>query len=375
MKQFKKITELKNIRGKRILVRVDFNVSIKKGKILDDFRIKKALPTIEYLKKKGAKIILISHLGDKGESLSLVSKKLKTYIAHIFVREVVGEKVLAQCSKMKNGEVLLLENLREHAGETKNDLTFSRALASLADIYVNDAFPVCHRAHASVVGVAKLLPSYAGFQLLREITELSRVMHAPKQPFLFLLGGAKFETKIPLIKKFLKKADFVFVGGALANNFFKETGYEVGRSLVDTKLFGLKKLTRADNLFLPVDVIVKTGRTHRVKLPEEVTKQDTIVDIGPMSVTLIELFIARAKMVLWNGPMGNYEEGFGVATEDILSMLAQSRARTIVGGGDTVALVEKLKIENRLSFVSTGGGATIDFLSDGSLPGIDALCR
>lgn len=370
---FKKITELKNIRGKRILVRVDFNVSIRKGKILDDFRIKKALPTIEYLKKKGAKIILMSHLGERGESLSLVSKKLKTYIAHTFITKTAGEKAFHYFNTMKNGDVLLLENLRQHPGEVKNDPAFSRALASLADIYVNDAFPVCHRAHASIVGVPKLLPSYAGFQLIQEVKELAHIMDRPKRPFLFLLGGAKFETKIPLIRKFLKKADIVFIGGALANNFFKESGYEIGKSLADKKTFGLKSLVQADNLFLPVDVVVKNGRKHTVKPSEDVAKNDIIVDIGPMSVALIELFVARAKTVLWNGPMGNYELGFGKATETILQMLAKSRARTIIGGGDTVVLVDKHGLEDKLSFVSTGGGATIDFLSDGRLPGINAL--
>jgi phosphoglycerate kinase len=367
------ITELKHIRGTKILARVDFNVTIAKGRIIDDFRIKKALPTIAYLRKAGAKVILMSHLGENGESLAPVSRNLKKYVPHVFVRAIVGDKARSAITQMKNGDVVLLENLRQDPGETKNDLKFAKALASLADIYVNDAFPVCHRAHASIVGVPKLLPSYAGFQLLKEIDALDGVMTKPKRPFFFILGGAKFETKIPLIKKYLREADIVFIGGALANNFFKEEGLEVGKSLVDAKTFGLNKLQQNGNLFLPIDVIVRKGKSHRITTPEAVERDEVIVDIGPMSADLVNLLIARSKTVLWNGPMGNYEIGFGQATEAILKALAKSRAVSIVGGGDTVALVDKLKLENTLSFVSTGGGATLDFLSFGTLSGIEAL--
>lgn len=372
-KVFKKITDIKTIWGKRVLVRVDFNVTISKGKILDDYRIMKALPTIDYLKKKGAKVILISHLGEKGESLAVVSKHLKKYISHTFIANIDGERAYATLNTMKNGDVILLENLRQNPGETKNDPKFAKALASLADIYVNDAFPVSHRAHASIVGVPKLLPSYAGTQLVKEIEALSHVIDKPKKPFFFILGGAKFDTKIPLIKKYLSLADFVFVGGALANNFFKEEGLEIGKSLIDKGYFNLDMLSGHGNLFTPLDVVVTKGKTHRIAIPEEVTKNETIVDIGPMSVDLITMLIAQSKTVLWNGPMGKYEEGFGGSTETILKLLAKSRAMTIIGGGDTVTIASKLNIEDKLTFVSTGGGATVEYLAKGMLPGIKAL--
>ncbi len=372
-KTLRKITELKNIRGKRVLVRVDFNVSIHNGKILDDFRIKKALPTINFLRKKGAKVILISHLGDKGESLLLVSRNLRKSVAHTFVSDIVGKKAATAIERMKNGDVVLLENLRRESGETANDPAFAKKLAAFADIYINDAFPVSHRAHASIVLLPKLLPGYAGLQLLKEIEQLSLTMDKPKKPFLFLLGGAKFATKIPLIKKYLRTADYVFVGGALANNFFKEEGLEIGLSLADEKKFSLSALLKQGNLFIPLDLIVKKGKTMRITRPEEVAKDETIVDIGPMSTDLIKLLILRSKTILWNGPMGKYEIGFGGTTEVILRVLAKSSAKTIVGGGDTVTLVSKLGLEKKLSFVSTGGGATLDFLSLGTLPGIAAL--
>lgn len=333
------IRELKNLKGKTALVRVDFNVPIRGGKILDDFRIKKALPTINFLRKKGAKIILISHLGaESGKTLKPVIKYL--------------EKL-----KMKN--VVLMENLRLNSGEESNSPVFAKQLARLGDIYVNDAFPVCHRNHASIVGVPKYLPSYAGFQLEREVKSLHMAEH-PAHPFLFILGGAKFETKIPLINKFLKKADGVFIGGALMNNFFKESGMDVGKSLVDKNNFGLKKLMKNNKLILPIDVVVKNK---------------SFVDVGEKTTELLIGLINRSKFVLMNGPMGNYEKGFGKATEQILKALAKSRAKVIVGGGDTVALVSKLKLEKKLFFVSTGGGATLEFLSRGTLPGIEALSR
>jgi phosphoglycerate kinase len=331
------IKEIKNLKGKTALVRVDFNVPIRGGKILDDFRIKCALPTIKFLQKKGAKIILISHLGaESGKTLKPVMKYL---------------------DKLKLKNVVLMENLRQNPGEEKNSQEFAKRLARLGDIYVNDAFPVCHREHASIVSVPKYLPSYAGFQLESEVKNLKMAEH-PAHPFLFILGGAKFETKIPLITKFLKTADAVFIGGALMNNFFKESGMDVGKSLVDKKNFGLKKLIRNEKLFLPIDVVVK---------------DNAFVDVGEKTTELLIGLINKSKFVLMNGPMGNYEKGFGKATEQILKALAKSKAKVIIGGGDTVALVSKLKLEKKFFFVSSGGGATLEFLSKGTLPGIKAL--
>ncbi len=374
------IKKLKNLKNKKVIVRVDFNVPIRNGKILDDYRIKKALPTINFLRKKGAKIILISHLGDEsGRTL----KPVATYLNKFFKVDFCP---LDQNPKLESSNVVLLENLRINMGEEKNNISFAKKLASYADIYVNEAFSVCHRKHASIVSLPKYLPSYAGLQLEEEIKNLKSVLIKPLKPFLFILGGAKFETKIPLINKFIghaskdgarhdlaRSADQVFIGGALANNFFKERGWEIGQSLVDEKNFGLKKILRNEKLILPIDVLVFKNKKSFIKKPYEVAEDEYIADIGPESVALAESLMKKAKMILWNGPMGNYEQGFGRATEDMLKVMAKVKGKTIVGGGDTVALISKLKLENKLTFVSTGGGATLEFLARGTLPGIEVL--
>jgi len=381
----KSITQLKNLKGKIALVRVDFNVPIRGGKILDDFRIKKALPTIKFLQKKGAKIILISHLGkESGRTL----KPVADYLGKIYRGQVsfsvgslsprargaltLGPSACERPSQENICPIILLENLRLNKGEESNSPAFAKQLARLGDIYVNDAFPVCHREHASIVGVPKYLPAYAGFQLENEVKNLKMAEH-PARPFLFILGGAKFETKIPLIKKYLKKSDGVFIGGALMNNFFKEKGIDVGKSLVaKNSLFrqgfggqvGLKKLMKNKKLILPIDVVIKNK---------------AFIDIGGKTTELLIGLIKRSKFVLMNGPMGNYEKGFGQATEKILKALAKSKAKVIIGGGDTVTCLQqaisksKFSISNKKLFISTGGGATLEFLSKGTLPGIKAL--
>src|SRR3990172_7930507 len=295
----KSIRELKNLKGKTALVRVDFNVPIRNGKILDTFRIQRALPTIKFLQKRGAKIILISHLGkESGKTLKPVANYLNKLLPTRFATWGSDPQV--------DGSVVLMENLRLNKGEESNSVPFAKKLAKLGDLYVNDAFPVCHRKHASVVGVHKYLQSYAGFQLEQEVKNLSLAFAKPpartakRGGFLFILGGAKFETKIPLIKKFLKKADGVFIGGALMNNFFKEAGIDVGKSLVDPstslragkKKFGLKKLMKNKKLILPVDVI---------------TRDKAFVYIGEKTTKLLIGLIKRSRIVLLNGPMGNYE--------------------------------------------------------------------
>lgn len=367
------IKQIKNIKGKVVLVRVDFNVPIKDGKVQDNFRIKKALPTIEFLQKKGAKVVLITHLGKGGESLAPVAKVLNKFVKVSFVPEVVGEKVTKKVSEMKNGEIILLENLRNNPGEQLSDKNFAKSLASLADIYVNEAFPVSHRSDASIVLLPKFLPSYAGLQLELEVKNLSKAIKNPKHPFLFILGGAKFSTKMPLIKKYLKLADYVFIGGALLDDFLKAEGYEVGKSLVDDTGYGIDKILKNKKLILPIDVVVKDGEKLINKKVSEVTKGETILDIGSESVKMIEPYIKKSKLILWNGPLGKYEAIGGGATSKILKIVASSKAESIIGGGDTVALVSKNKMEKDFSFVSTGGGATLDFLANGTLPGIKAL--
>ncbi len=356
------IKEIKNIKGKTALIRVDFNVPIKDGKVEDDFRIRAGMQTIDFLHKKGAKIILLAHLGKDG------SASLQPVIERFF-----------KISKYKKSDITFYENIRKFPGEEKNDPAFAKELARLGDIYVNDAFSVSHRAHASVVGIPKYLPSYAGFQLAEEIKNLSKALK-PKHPFLFILGGAKFSTKMPLIKKYLKTADNVFIGGALLNDFLKAKGYEVGKSLVDGNNYGIEKIIKNKKLILPTDVVVKNENAKNSAIAEfltkgadQVTKDEMILDVGKISIKLLAEYIKKAKLILWNGPLGKYESGGGGATKEVLKLIAKSKAESIIGGGDTVALISEMKMEKKFTFVSTGGGATLDFLANGTLPGIKAL--
>lgn len=372
----KTIKEIENLKGKKVIVRVDFNVpQDENGKITDDFRIKSAIPTIEYLQKKGAIVILVSHIGDDGKkSLKPISIRLKKTIRNINFIEtsIFSDETKKIVNDLKNGDVVLFENLRRELGEKTNSPSFARGLSRFGDIYVNDAFSVSHRVHASVVGITKYLPSYAGLQLVDEINNLSKAF-APKHPFLFILGGSKFETKIPLIKKFLRESDNVFIGGAIANDFFKGKGYEVGVSLVSDGKIQVKSFTKNKNLILPVDVVASSVSGSRNIKPDEVTADESIVDIGKDTVEVLNKLINEASFILWNGPLGKYESGFGSATEKILKIIAKSKAQSIVGGGDTVSIISKLKLEDKIGFVSTGGGATLDFLAKGTLPGIKAL--
>jgi phosphoglycerate kinase len=371
----KSIKEIENLKGVKVLVRVDFNLPMKDGKIIDDFRIKKALPTIEYLHKKGAIVILISHIGrEVTESLKPVAVRLKKYLPDaVFIETpILSDATEDHIAQLKKGDIVLLENLRREKGEKDNSPSFARALSRYGEIYVNEAFSVSHRADASIVGIAKHLPSYAGLQLVEEVKHLSKAFD-PSHPFLFILGGAKFETKIPLVKKFLKNADNCVIAGALMNDFFLEKGYEVGTSLVDEGNFRLNTLMKHKNLILPPDVEVAKGTKHHIVKPDGVAKDEAIVDVGPKTIELLKDLVEKAKFILWNGPLGKYETGFGGATEDILKIISKSKAESVIGGGDTVALVSKLKLEDKLGFVSTGGGATLDFLDKGTLPGIKAL--
>lgn len=351
------VKQIKNLKGKTVLVRVDFNVPIKNGKIEDDFRILKALPTIELLLKKGAeKIVLITHLGKDGRD------SLAPVIKHFF-----------EISKLPKDKITFFENVRKFQGEMDNDLAFAKELSALGEVYVNDAFSVSHRKHASIVLLPKLLPSFAGLQLEAEVKNLSHAFQKTKHPFLFILGGAKFSTKIPLIKKYLKLADFIFVGGALLGDFLKAQGYEIGLSLVDEAKYDLSKILNNKKLILAVDVVVKSEGKLLNKKINEIKKDEMIIDIGKESVKNLSLFIEKSKLILWNGPLGIYEDGGAEATKKLLKLVAGEKAESIIGGGDTVALVSEMKMEKKFSFVSTSGGATLDFLANGTLPGIKAL--
>lgn len=365
----KSIKELKNLKGKKVIVRVDFNVPIVYGKarpndrpvgrVEDDFRIKKALPTLNYLLNKGASLLLITHLGKDGsESLNEVIKQFYK---------------VAKLSKEQKSRIEFFDNIRKFEGEEKNNKDFAKELAKKGDIYVNDAFSVSHRAHASVVGIPKYLPHYAGLQLAEEIKHLSVPFKNPKHPFLFILGGAKFSTKMPLIKKYLKLADFVFIGGALLNDILETEGFEVGKSLVDESVSLPKSMLKNKKLLLPLDVLVKSGNNLINKNIEDIAKDDVILDNGAESTKLLASVVKKSKLILWNGPLGKYEDGGDKATKIILKEIAKTKATSIIGGGDTVELISLLKMRDKFTFVSTGGGATLDFLANGTLPGIKAL--
>ena len=364
----KTITQLKrkNLLGKKVLVRADFNVPIKSGKVIDGFRIDQSLPTIEYLLKNGARVILASHLGDDGKkSLAPVAEYLNQHFSTRLIKNILDLGSAIPRAHLRSGrkeegagQVVLLENIRKFDGEKKNDSDFAKKLADLADIYVNDAFSVSHRAHASVVGVTKYLPSYAGLLFMKEFKNLSLALK-PQRPFVVVLGGIKFQTKIPLIKKFLKTADQIFIGGALANSFFKAQGQDVGSSVVDSDVSYIKPFLKNKKIILPVDTIKN--------------KKNQITDIGPKSLEQIKLIIKPAKMILWNGPMGWFEVGAKQGTLETAKIIAGAKGFSIVGGGDTLSAIAELKLGKKINFISTAGGAMLDFLATGTLPGIKAL--
>ncbi|MFA6077197.1 MAG: phosphoglycerate kinase [Candidatus Paceibacterota bacterium] len=367
------IEELKDIKGKVVFLRADLNLPVVNGKAQDDFRIKKVLPTILFLQKKGAKIILASHLSKGEGGMAPVREALRKFIKVKFVPEILGDKIKTAISEMKEGEVILLENLRNDPREKENNEIFATELSKLAEIYVNESFPVDHREDASIVLLPKLLPAYAGLQLQEEIKNLSGAFQNPERPFLFILGGAKFSTKLPLIEKYLELADNVFIGGALSNDVLKARGYEVGQSLVDDSGYDLTKLLENKKLIVPEDIVIQVGDRLVNKKVSEVKSDEIILDIGDETIKKLEPYIKNAKLILWNGPLGKYEVGGEKGTKKILKLVSDSGAKSIIGGGDTVALISAMQIEKDFSFISTGGGATLEFLVSGTLPGIKAL--
>ncbi len=370
------VKDIKNLKGKRVILRLDFNVPMNNGKIVETMRIDRAMPTLQYLVKKKARVIILSHIGkDASSSLKPVVRYLNKTMNVGFVPDFRTEQARHVADSLPEGGVVVFENLRLDDRETENDSEFAKYLASFGDVYVNDAFAVSHRAHASVVGITKYLPSYIGFLIADEVKHLSLALK-PKRPFLFILGGSKFETKMPLLKKFIKLADQIFVGGILANDFFKDQGLEVGRSFVDEHSFKLTPLLKKVKIILPSDVLVQNSDNKMsVKNIGELSSGDSIMDVGPQTIKDLEPILKKAKLIVWNGPLGYYEQGFDKGTISLLKAIAESKATSIIGGGDTAVIVEKLGISNKLSFVSTGGGATLDFLADGKLPGIDAIMK
>lgn len=367
------VTEMNDVRGKKVILRLDFNVPLRNGKVFDDFRIRKSMPTIELLQSRGAKIIILSHCeGKESSTLKPVFEYLKERMPISFIEKYVDVTTLETVNAMKDGEVVLFENLRVYPGEKENDQDFAKSLASLADFYVNDAFSCSHREHSSIVGIPKYLPGFVGLLFQSEIEHLSKTFNPP-HPFVFILGGAKFDTKIPLIKKFLKIADTVFVGGALAHNFFKELGYPIGASVVSEGVFELKEMLDSKKIVLPTDVVVKHGDEISIKLPTEVGQDDVIVDAGAETLINLAELVDSAQYVLWNGPLGNFEIGFKEGTLELAGKIADTSAESVVGGADTLAAISSMDLEKKFNFVSSGGGAMLDFLANGTLPGIEAL--
>jgi phosphoglycerate kinase len=372
----KTISQIKPMSGKKALVRVDYNVPIKANKILDTRRIDASFATIRALQKKGLQVVLMAHLGDGKESLSPVAKYLAKHFDVKFVTSPIfsSDNKGAIIERLPKDTVILLENIRRYEEEEKNDKVFAKGLSKLGDVFVNDAFSVSHRKHASVVGVAKYLPSYAGLQLEKEIKNLSKLLDNKKHPFLFILGGAKFDTKIPLLKRFIDSADSVFVSGAIANSFFKVAGFEIGSSVAeDSNTTQIKKLLSSPKLLLPVDVVVlRVNKKVTVSLTE-ILKGDVVVDIGLDTIRNVSEKIKKAKVVVWNGPTGWYEKGFSFGTTELAKAMKDSKAYILIGGGDTGAVVDKVVGESKNIFISTGGGATLEYLAKGKLVGIQAL--
>lgn len=379
-----------DFKGKKVLLRCDLNVPLSdKGEILNDFRIKQSLPTIEYLANKGAKVIIVSHLGDPDgkfvENLKLdnVAKRLANLLSFPVSRanDCIGEDVRTRVSGMKNGEILVLENIRFHKEEEENDGNFAKELSRLGEIYVNDAFGVCHRSHASVVGIPKYLPSIQGLLLAKEIKILSNVMNDPWHPLVVIFGGIKIETKIKMIERFLKTADDIVIGGAIANTVLIGKGIMVGLPLPKKEVINaIEKfdLTNA-KIHLPVDGLISlrdTGeRSFREGAIGTAKKEEAVLDIGSETIKIFKEIIKQAKMIVWNGPMGlSEDERFERGTREIAESVARNHsAFKIAGGGETIEALFRFGVADKFDHVSTGGGAMLDFLSGEKLPGISVL--
>jgi phosphoglycerate kinase len=380
------IRDIKIFENIPILVRASLNVPIENGVVMNDYRLRRAMPTIRYLSERGARVVLIGHLGEKGtETLSPVAKTLGNLIRGVsFFDGTIGVRAREAVRNITSGNILVMENLRRNGGEISNDRAFARELAALGDIFVQDCFDTSHRPHASIIGVPEILSSYAGFLLEEEISELSRALK-PKKPSLAVIGGVKFSTKESVLSALLKTYDHVFVGGALANDFIRASGREVGKSIVSgANTSYIKKLLLNIRLVFPEDSVVvpftsgglknNAGHSH-IASTDEISVDEVIVDQGPVTTKLLIELAKEAETVLWNGPLGKYEDGFTSATNSFARSVAASNAYSTIGGGDTIAAVEDLGLLSQFSFISTGGGAMLDFLAKGTLPGIGAINR
>ena len=389
----KKTLKDMNFKGKKVLVRVDFNVPLKDGVVGDKTRIKAALPTIEYLIKEEAKVLLISHLGRPGGEPKddLRMDPVAKALANLLNKEVkkaddcIGEEVKKAADNLENGEVLVLENSRFHAGEKANDPEFAKELASLADLYVNDAFGAAHRAHATTVGVTEYLPAAAGFLMQRELNALGEVMENPESPFVAIMGGAKVSDKIDVIKNLINKVDKLIVAGGIANTFLLAKGYEVGDSLVEADKVELAKELMAEaeekgvEIVLPIDVVIADDFSNDANIQtvaaDEIPAGWQVLDCGgPQSLENYKEIIKNAKTVIWNGPLGVFEmEKFAHGTVELAKALAESDAHSVIGGGDSAAAINQAGVADKMSHISTGGGASLMFFEGKELPGVAAL--
>jgi len=382
------------VKGRRVLVRVDFNVPLdeKTGEITDDNRIRASLPTIKYLIEQGAKVVLMSHFGrPKGKvvdglRLAVVARHLSKLLGQSvgMAPDCIGLEVEKLVASLNSGDVLLLENLRFHAEEEAGDASFSQALARLGDVFVNDAFGAAHRAHASISGIASYLPAVAGFLLEKEIENLGNILENPARPFASLLGGAKISDKVSMLENIMGKVDFLLIGGGMAATFLKAKSCEVGLSLVETEMLGTAASLMAEagksrvQLLLPVDVVVADELNDEAKIEvvpiEKIAREKRIVDMGPQTISHFSQKLRDCQTIFWNGPVGMFEiPRFAQGTQELARLLANLKATTVIGGGSTAEVVNEMGLADKMSFVSTGGGASLEFLSGEKLPGVEAL--
>ena len=396
---FKKIKDC-NVKNKIVFVRADMNISIKNGKIIDDTRIRATIPTVEFLVKNGAKVVLTSHLGKAAGqgfqeefSLKIVLERLKELMPNIhfnYSKDCIGEETKKDIQNTKFGEVILLENLRFHAGEEGNDPEFAKQLVetSGAEIYVNDAFSTCHRKHASMVGVPALLPAYAGFTLEEELENLTKLVSNPQKPVMVMVGGSKVSTKLSLLQALVKKANYIVVGGGMANTFLLAQGYNVGKSLKEDDLVNDAKALLEDakknncEVILPVDVVVakefkENAECKNVKV-SDVKDDDIIMDLGAETIKSIENKLNSCKTVIWNGPIGVYEmTPFNKGTDDLAKYIAditeKGKIESVAGGGDILAAINASKVGDKFTYISTAGGAFLKWLEKGILPAVEKI--
>lgn len=397
----KTIKEIKDLQDKVVLVRCDFNVPLKAGKVAEDYKLKATLPTLQYLRQQGAKLILMTHLGQPEISpasgraggkikqrAKFSTKVLQKPLAKLlkcpieFVPTMVGQRILKKIDLMPDKGVLLLENLRFEPGEQKNSRRFAKQLAALADIYVNDAFAVCHRRAASVSAIKKYLPSFSGLLLTKELTQLQRALQ-PKKPLVVVIGGIKLGNKVEVIRQLSKIASKVLLGGVIANNWLTSRGVSVGKSLIDKQSVRLaKKLDRqigSAKIILPIDAVVASGRKAKLKAVEQIGSNDKIKDIGPKTMRLYADYLKKARTIIWNGPLGQFEEPIfahgSLVIGRIIAVRSQGRAFGVCGGGETIQVLRQTKMFDDLDWVSTGGGAMLQYLAGKPMPGLKKLVK